>query len=668
MERQSSGNQSPSFDAKLKEALAMNVSLEREKYRLAEAITRDKKLRTELTQQIMILDAQVTDKRQKLASYSALFIRMKDADEKAPRQRLGAREAVLGTKRIILKELDKLNKEATSTEMKLNRAKERNNILREHINAFRREQVTFRKLFEKMQEELREAKTNITKAENEVEDAYEQRRKAHEEMKELAKQFELDKRERQEEWQRLTVQIEKATESASPRTPSARSGNSLLSPNEQEALRKKIMRSQEKMQSDSDALEFAQQKQAVFSAALQHIKQSTGYGKIADVIALFNRFEEEKFRKAQAAQRLVAEIERLEKDVTLLQGEVSSHETENARLKAERAALIGSLDHQAAEAEAQVLETQETGRAALTEVRSLYKVIEFTFKALGIDAAVAGVEPTGAPFAGSGGSSPARSPSIGRTPMSPARAASFSSFGEEGASPAKSRRQKSLSIYTSSAAAQNTLRSGVSASSLGAYIGAIENRSADILQQFAVLVTRGDLATEADFDANLGPESAEGAEEGMELPPMEEGEVPAEEGGTAGFRVMLSPAQKAALRRRSAAFAHGSGEMAKRILSPGGLGPSNPPGRVKAAIATSALIASITMDSTHVTPDEQLEMTGAGPGEDPKPMPTETLKGIAIRKLTQDKSIRALKTAASAAASVLVQPSSNMSATMSATQ
>lgn len=143
----------------------MTQSLEKQKFRLLQQIARDKKVKFELESKLKTAESKALEKKQRLGEYNALFMMMGDnANEKAPRQKLGAREAVLGTKRIIERELNKLSKEAAVTEMKLNKAKDKNIHLRAQMDSLRKEHMTFKKLFTAMSEELGNIKTRIGSA------------------------------------------------------------------------------------------------------------------------------------------------------------------------------------------------------------------------------------------------------------------------------------------------------------------------------------------------------------------------------------------------------------------------------------------------------------------------------------------------------------------------
>ena len=141
---------------------ALTRSLEMQKFRLLSQIAHAKKVKSELETKIKAAEAKALEKQKRLGDYNALFMKIgEEANQKAPRQKLGAREAVLGTKRIIERELLKMSKECAVTEMQLNKTKARNAHLRHHVDALRKEHMTFKKLFGAMSEELNAVKARI---------------------------------------------------------------------------------------------------------------------------------------------------------------------------------------------------------------------------------------------------------------------------------------------------------------------------------------------------------------------------------------------------------------------------------------------------------------------------------------------------------------------------
>ncbi len=138
------------------------ASLEKQKFHLLKQIALSNKAKVELEAKIKAAESKALEKRSRLGEYNALFMSLENANDKAPRQKLGAREAVMGTKRIIERELNKLSKEAAVTEMKLNKAKDKNGHMRTQIDGLRKEHITFKKLFVAMTDELAAVKARIS--------------------------------------------------------------------------------------------------------------------------------------------------------------------------------------------------------------------------------------------------------------------------------------------------------------------------------------------------------------------------------------------------------------------------------------------------------------------------------------------------------------------------
>jgi len=162
---------------------SLSKGLEVQKFRLLSQIALNKKVKAELEQKIKAAEAKALEKQKRLGEYNALFMKMGEAaNEKAPSQKLGAREAVMGTKKIIDREIGKSAKECAVTEMQLNKTKARNAHLRVHVDALRKEHMTFKKLFVAMSEELAAVKSRIANTKRAIDEGYAARDRAQEEM------------------------------------------------------------------------------------------------------------------------------------------------------------------------------------------------------------------------------------------------------------------------------------------------------------------------------------------------------------------------------------------------------------------------------------------------------------------------------------------------------
>ncbi len=143
---------------------SLSASLEKAKFRLLAQIARDKKVKHELEARITEADNGIAAAKRRLGEYNALFMTIEDATSRAPKQKLGAASAVMGTKRIIDRELGKLSKESAVAEMQLNKQRNKNAASKGQVDQLRKEHITFKKLFASMTDELDGVKARIAGA------------------------------------------------------------------------------------------------------------------------------------------------------------------------------------------------------------------------------------------------------------------------------------------------------------------------------------------------------------------------------------------------------------------------------------------------------------------------------------------------------------------------
>ena len=396
---------------------------------------------------------------------------------------------------------------------------------------------------------------------------------AQEDMLEIAKQFELDKLERGQEWQLFSDAIEKANNEGMP--GDLEGGSGLLTQEEEEQLRKKIRKGQLKMAKDRAVLQMAEQKLAAFNEALAHIRTATGYENLQDTVDLFNRYEDEKFNKVGAANRLVEEIERLEKDVNDMRAALKGRDAAQALQKAQRHQALSTVEAAAASMDGAVLEASAMAASVVAEVRAVFKVVEFAFHALGCDQVF-----DAAALPGTAGAQLAltqRASGAGAAPSSPLK-----------------NKTASLKMYTSSVATHEEVRAGVTPSTLTAFMGIIENRSADIIQQYVA--------------------------------------------SSAGAAAAASSASQAVAPSQVAA-----------------LGPSRPSGRLKESLTSSALVTALAMDAAKLEAPNSQGGPSVAIDDDLRPISMAELKKQAMRQMDTDKNFRMLRASAAMASAAMTR-------------
>lgn len=379
-------------------------------------------------------------------------------------------------------------------------------------------------------------------------------------------------------------------------------------------------------------------RKTTFMEALDQIRAATGYEDLGDVISLFSKYEEDKFAKVGAVSRAALDIEQLEAEVARLNAEVEARDVLDNERKLRRQQRVEVLEAQSKELESKVMETEQLAEFTKNEVKSLFPVIEYLFHAIGCETAV--------PEEGATTTNNTTSAERFATALSPLRAdtSSLKMFGNP--------------------TLKHSVRSGVTITTLGHFMGLIENRSADIIQQYAAAAATGALdRVEYVPDADNVPTGNENA------------------GKTITLGGISYPVEGL----------NASTEPQKRYMSSAALGPSKPTGKLKESLTTSSVVTAfaITMGANTAPPPQNTTSTwgatsrstyGAGrsvhPNDDDndydkdgadlddnmangtqanvvRPLPISELKRQAAISISNDKMVKSLAAAASTAASIL---------------
>ncbi|RYY31992.1 hypothetical protein EON62_05945, partial [archaeon] len=149
-------------------------------------------------------------------------------------------------------------------------------------------------------------------------------------------------------------------------------------------MRRRISKLHERLVREKHATEMAERKKMAFAAALQRVQAGTGLANPLDVVNTFNRYEEEKFMNAGLVQQLMSDTERLERAVSSVHEELTGREEENSKVKVQRAGALEQLQATVEQNESEADNAMFAAVQTVREVKSLYRIIEFAFRALGI--------------------------------------------------------------------------------------------------------------------------------------------------------------------------------------------------------------------------------------------------------------------------------------------
>lgn len=422
----------------------------------------------------------------KLCTYSAQIFQV---DNRATRQQLGAVAAVVETKRIIERELARLRSDSVVIESKLNVARDANARVCVQINGLREDRLTFRRLFSSLTSELDSAQYQVENIRHARDEAYAARDRAQNEMRELGKQFELDKLERLREWHVLSqaiLECQGQGESADARgsNDDAECGSSegrppggLLTPQEEITLTRKVKRGEVRMARDRAAVSAARAKLEVYERALARLREGMSCPDLRDAIAAFNRYEEERYGKLSACSALIAEIERLAAEVERHRaGFVASGAGYDA-IQHARAAHEKTMRTAATVARARAADSVAAAAAARSDVADVMVTLQRACITVGVETALNEMVVSPMPHAECGGGRARARTSLSPPPAGArARVGSLEVFHDD-----------ALLLRGEGRASADTLTSAA----LTRWAGLFEARALDISQQVAATAALG---------------------------------------------------------------------------------------------------------------------------------------------------------------------------------
>jgi hypothetical protein len=181
--------------------------LEEERASLEGQIREEEAALSSLTPQIKAKRAEIEQQRHKMGHYPTLSLK-NEKPQMLECKRLGGARVSEANKQMIDKELKILKSRTANMLFKYNKAKGVNANMKLQINDLRQERVIFDRVFKRLEQELMDTKHAIRERNEEVKECYKARDQAQVSMVELKNEFESDRATNLREWNELGESIE----------------------------------------------------------------------------------------------------------------------------------------------------------------------------------------------------------------------------------------------------------------------------------------------------------------------------------------------------------------------------------------------------------------------------------------------------------------------------
>lgn len=293
----------------------------------------------------------------------------------------------------VTKQVKVLENKLDKALVQFNEALSSNKVLREEIDNLRRERVAFDTVYKKMEKELHEKKKEMANIIEISNIAYEARDQAQNEMAALRAQADKEAAAFEAEWRELgkILEADRKMKEMNMRNKlkMAEQGGSHqygeMSMEDEAKLRKKVIKGSWHLMKDKTSTSLAAQKVESYEEAFQKIQQATGITDIDDLVTTFIAAEDQNFSLFNFVNELNQEQEKLEEQMTELNGEIEKFKGAGAADDGVRKKLLKDLEGRLQRTDAKTEQYERRFQAAMRTVTALKDGITSIFTKIGCD-------------------------------------------------------------------------------------------------------------------------------------------------------------------------------------------------------------------------------------------------------------------------------------------
>ena len=324
------------------------------------------------------------------------------------RQKMGGINASRENNQAIAKQIRILENRLDKALKKYNEALAHNKKLRENIDNLRRERLVFDQIYKKLEKELAEKKKEMARIIEISNKAYEARDAAQQEMAALKHQADKEQVEFEKEWKELGKMIEQDrkmkdfmkkereklslqaraappaaalptapslslphTHSPSPPPPSAQEHRGEMSIEDEQKLKKKVLKGNWGIAKDKASIHASMEKVQSYEEAFAKIQAATGISDIDELVTTFINAEDQNFALFNYVNELNAECEKLEEQIADIKAEIEKYKGQGLNTDNQRKKILKDLEERLAKTEAKADQYDKKYEAAMRTVNAL---------------------------------------------------------------------------------------------------------------------------------------------------------------------------------------------------------------------------------------------------------------------------------------------------------
>ena len=247
----------------------------------------------------------------------------------------------------------------------------------ESIDNLRRERQAFDSIYKKLEKDLIEKKAEMQRIIDISNVAFEARDKAQQEMAVLKTQADKEQAEFEAQWKELGKLIENDRKMKELMRQKEKAGIGASGKLEDEdKLRKKILRNNSAIAKDKEAQKAALQKVQSYEEAFAKIQASTGISDIDELVSTFIEAEDKNFSLFNYVNELNSEVESLEDQIADIRKEIEKYKGQGQSTDNQKKRVLEDLEQKLRHTEAKAEQYEARASQAMNTVNVLKQGIQ----------------------------------------------------------------------------------------------------------------------------------------------------------------------------------------------------------------------------------------------------------------------------------------------------
>eukprot|EP01029_Cantina_marsupialis_P011830 TRINITY_DN2632_c0_g1_i2.p1 TRINITY_DN2632_c0_g1~~TRINITY_DN2632_c0_g1_i2.p1 ORF type:complete len:555 (-),score=181.17 TRINITY_DN2632_c0_g1_i2:148-1812(-) len=304
------------------------------------------------------------------------------------KHKMGGANASKENSQTMAKQIKILENRLDKSLKKYNELLARNKEYRNKIDQYRRERVVFDGIYKKLEREIHDRTKQMKEMVAKSEEVFRLRDEANEEMSKLKEQASKEQEDFEAEWRDLDKLIENDRQMKDLLRRqilkhAPKEKRGKLALEDEQKLKRKLAKGAWLIGKDKAQMQISQEKIASYEEAFTKIQQATGIEDLDEVVNRFIESEDKNYSLFNYVNQLARDIERLEAQVVTVRGEIDKYKGQGVNSDNQRKRILKDLEERLVKTKAKVEHYDNNYNSSMKTINQLKVGIHSIYSKIG---------------------------------------------------------------------------------------------------------------------------------------------------------------------------------------------------------------------------------------------------------------------------------------------